>query len=104
MSRKPVTAAQQETEFDSILKKAASKEETAQRLVEAGAGIRALAEEAQRLEVMIPDLIRFAKEREDLGEYDAGAAAIIEMAKTQLDLARAIAALMRAHMHLELDR
>lgn len=70
----------------------------------AGAGLRALAAIDQELAEMVPNIAEFVRQRDHLGEYDASAAAIIEISKIMLRYGEFMRAWVKANIDLELAR
>lgn len=73
--------------------------EVAERQQRAAAALHGIISVAKALDEVIPDLQDFVAERERLGEYGADAAAIIELAKTNLK----IATMMRTWIEFAMD-
>jgi len=74
------------------------KEREGQRMAAAHAAMKTCVQIAQELDAIIPNVAEFAKERDRLGEYDASAAAIIELAKIALRMAEYNRSMLQAQI------
>lgn len=80
-----------------------AREERARRVQLAGRAYNIMAQVADSVDQMIPLLEAFNKERQRLGEYDASAAAIMEIAEMNLKIVKLNRAWIQAHIDLILE-
>jgi hypothetical protein len=101
MSREPVTHSQLHDVLEDPIENASKR---AKRKQAAAHGLATLVQFARATKSMIPVVEEFEKERNRLGEYDASAAAIIQLATMMRSFVTITHDAAQAIIDLELDR